>query len=136
MKRSKPLARTSRLARGARIKAVNRPRRASEFQRCYHSRERVRWVKGLGCLVCLTVSPLFYTMSAGKCDNAHVGGNGGMGRKGPYTEIVPLCRKHHRLFDEHRFPCDVPELRGWLLKMAGTIETHWQAHLNATRHAA
>ncbi|MHB1097872.1 MAG: hypothetical protein ACYC3F_17070, partial [Gemmatimonadaceae bacterium] len=83
MKRSKPLARTSRLARGARIKAVNRRRKASEFTRTYHSRARLRWVKSLPCLACTAIAPLF-GMTCGPSDNAHTE-TAGAGRKADYT---------------------------------------------------
>ena len=56
-----------------------------KFEREYHSDTRRRWVAELPCLVC-SMTP---------CENAHTR-NDGMGRKGPYTTIVPLCGAHHR----------------------------------------
>lgn len=125
MKRSKPLARTSRLARGARIKAVNRKRRQTEFARCYGSRARVAFVKGLPCIVCF-MSP---------SDNAHTVTDG-MGRKAAYTAIVPLCRRCHQDYDQHRGDLAGPTMRRTIQNMAPKIEQLWQAHLNATRTAA
>ncbi|HZJ15828.1 MAG TPA: hypothetical protein VFD27_12315, partial [Chthoniobacteraceae bacterium] len=76
MKRSGPPARKTPIKRGGRPKARNPKRRASEFERCYHSHERVEWVSAQRCAVCL--SEVF-----NGCDNAHIAGDG-MGRKGSY----------------------------------------------------
>jgi hypothetical protein len=89
------LERKTPLKRGGRLKPVNRKRRTSEFARCYHSKERVAFVKSLPCACC--------TDRLTGCDNAHTR-NGGAGRKGDYTTIVPLCRGArgcHRLHHDH-----------------------------------
>lgn len=62
------------------VKRRNPKRQRSEFARCYHSKERVAFVKALPCIVC----------GHGPCDNAHIESDG-MGRKAHYTKIVPLC---------------------------------------------
>ena len=59
--------------------------KAQKFRREYHSRERVRFVAALACVVCAS-SP---------CENHHIRGDG-LARKGPYTAIVPLCAGCHR----------------------------------------
>lgn len=69
------------------LRAKNAKRAASEFARCYHSEERVEWVRSLPCVV-------------GGCrndsiENAHIEGDG-TSRKAGYEKIVPLCRTHHR----------------------------------------
>ena len=142
MKRHKRLSRTpgyrmprSPMKRGQRIARVNRKRKASEFARCYHSRERVRFVKGLGCLICVAVGAEAYVASVGRCDNAHTETDG-MGRKAGYDTIVPLCREHHRRYDEHRHPCDKPEVRQYLKTMAPKIEAAWQSHTQRGKAAA
>lgn len=82
--------------RSGRPKAVNRPRRASTFARCYGSKARVAWVRGLPCAACGVL---------GASQNAHVLGPDGMGRKGGYAGIAPLCGPRgtdegcHRRFD-------------------------------------
>lgn len=68
---------------------------------------------------------------AGKCDNAHTA-TLGMGIKADAETIVPLCRSHHRRYDEHRVPFDNEESRAWLQRQAPKIEAAWQAHLNRT----
>lgn len=69
----------------------NVKRKASEFQRCYHSKARVRFVKSEPCPVCQALGMRHLVES----DNAHIVG-GGAGRKAGYEKIVPLCRLHHR----------------------------------------
>lgn len=64
------------------VKAVNRKRRDREFERAYHSVERVEFVKSLPCRAC----------NGAGSENAHTkDSEAGMGRKGSYRSIVPLC---------------------------------------------
>lgn len=79
------------------IRRRNPKRRASEFARCYHSKERVEFVKSLPCVAC---------GRGGLSENAHIE-TGGMGRKSGFEKIVPLCGYRdrlahgcHRLLDE------------------------------------
>lgn len=90
MKRSGPIRRLTPLARGKPPKQRNAKRRRSEFARCYHSKARIRFVASLPCA------------ADGNDDrripreNAH-SQNDGMGRKGHYTTILPLCHRcHHK----------------------------------------
>jgi hypothetical protein len=121
----RPLTRRTPLQRGKPPRKVNPKRRKSEFARCYHSRQRVRWVKSLPCLVCASISPLLIHCT-GPSDNAHTVTDG-MGRKAGYDTIVPLCRSHHRRYDEHRAPFDRPEAREWLHAVAARVEEAWLA---------
>lgn len=73
------------IKRGGPVKKVNRKRKASEFARCYHSKRRVSWVKGLPSVV----------SGESPCDNVHVRGDGA-GRKAGYEYIIPLTRAEHR----------------------------------------
>lgn len=107
------------------VKKVNAKRKASEFARCYHSRERVRFVKSLGCIYCTALSPFFGLTTCGKCDNAHTVTDG-MGRKSDYTSIVPLCRVHHRMFDEHRGPLADMAVRDAIKSTAAEVERRWR----------
>lgn len=68
------------------IKRSNPKRRASEFRRCYGSRDRVMAIKALACYVC----------GRAPSENAHLPSRSGMGRKGDWTEIVDLCHACHR----------------------------------------
>lgn len=127
------MIRKSPMKRGGRIKPVNRKRRQSEFARCYHSRERVAFVKALPCLVC----------RRGPCDNAHIE-TGGMGRKADYTKIVPLCsmgaddpfgpgypKGHHGFFHQigrESFVTCYPKLALDLEAAAAETERLWQGH--------
>jgi hypothetical protein len=110
-------ASTKPIARGGKPKARNPKRRASEFARTYHSRERVEFVKAQPCIVS-GYSP---------CDNAHIEGDGA-GRKAHYTKIVPLLRKYHRELHqsraafEKRYDVDLDAL-------AAITELAWQAFL-------
>lgn len=105
----------SRIGRKTPVKKVNRKRKQSAFARQYGSKERVAFVKSLPCAACGVI---------GFSENAHLLGNDGAGRKGPYTSIGPLCgrirtyaignptvQRHwayielrgcHQLYDEHR----------------------------------
>lgn len=69
-------------------------RERAEFARVYGSKERVAWVKAQPCVGC----------GARPSDNHHTK-NGGFGRKGDYTTIVPLCRGCHRALHNGRKPC-------------------------------
>lgn len=91
----------STLKRSGRVKPVNRKRRASEFKRCYHSKERVAFVKSLSCIV-RTIPGHVSAFHLGEIENAHVGRRAGGSRKGPFTEIAPMCRRHHHIFHEGR----------------------------------
>lgn len=84
------------------INKVNPVRRAREFARCYGSKARVEFVKTLACGVCGTTPS----------DNAHIhGGKSGMGRKADHTDIIPLCRQCHTLYDEYKLKLDSAALR-------------------------
>ena len=111
-----PKAARTPIARGKRPNRSNTKRKAAEFARCYHSVERVEFVKRLPCAACGVV---------GYSQNAHVGKDGkGAGRKAHYTMIAPLCGPRsipqldgrlfvwegcHSLFDAHCLPAFTPE---------------------------
>ena len=123
MKRSTPLRRRTR------VKRANRARKASEFARTYHSKERVAFVKSLPCV-------MHTYRCEGRAENAHLG-NGGMGRKSDHTNIVPLCRYHHR--ELHRLGVERFEdfYDGVSLPLfADNTEALWQEHVAAwQRHS-
>ena len=77
------------IARHVRIAARNVKRHKTEWARAYHSAARVAFVKSLPCA---------FTGEDGYPlrENAHTV-SGGMGRKGPYTSIIPATREVHRL---------------------------------------
>jgi hypothetical protein len=107
------------------VKRRNAKRKASEFARCYGSRARVQFVKALPCCYCNALSTLLGDVTKGRCDNAHTE-NGGMGRKAGYATIVPLCRNHHKRFDEHREPFDAATIRKAVQRYAAVVEDAWQ----------
>lgn len=80
------------LASGApprkRPKRANPKRKASEFARCFHSLERVQFVKDMPCTVRHSGG------CGGQIDNAHRKGDGASRRSG-YENILPLCTMHH-----------------------------------------
>lgn len=86
------IARRKPIKRGKPPKRVNAKRKASEFERAYHSHERVGFVQGMECVGCRSRGVRQMTRSA----NAHTA-NGGMGRKAAYEYIIPLCHECHTL---------------------------------------
>lgn len=122
--------RRSPIKRGKPPRKVNTARKAKEFARCYHSKERVQFIKSLPCVVCW---PSVYrlgacmTCSPPTSDNAHSVGDGA-GRKAGYQTIVPLCRDHHIRYDQHREPFDIEEGREAIQANAPIIEHLWQSH--------
>ena len=101
MKRGKPLTRRFSLrssvttemrksrkpiARKTVVKPRNAKRKAAEFARCFHSAERVEWIKSLPCCV---------SGIRGDIENVHVRGDGA-GRRAGFAWIVPMARELHR----------------------------------------
>ncbi len=78
------------VAKGKRPKPRNAKRRASEFERCYHSLDRVVFVNHLPCASCGAEPTAYEDRDFVEISNAHTR-NGGMSRKGGYKTIVPLC---------------------------------------------
>lgn len=105
-------------------KACNAKRRASEFARCYGSKERVEWVKSLPCVGCATYWPI-QPSPGWVSENAHTV-TGGKGRKADADTIVPLCAAHHRAYDRHRAPFDHDEMRERMKYTAKHVEAAWQ----------
>jgi len=102
MLRRKPLKRKASLKTRKPIPKKNTKRADANYARAYGSHLRVALIKTLNCVVC----------GATPCDNAHLhGSKAGMGRKGPYTDIVPLCRKCHTRYDEYTLKLDPAALR-------------------------
>ena len=97
-------------------RARNPKRSAAEFERTYLSAARVLFVKQLPCCQC----------GASPCENAHTTG-GGMGRKGHYSTIAPLCARCHSAYDEHRAPFDQPMVRAKVADAAGDTQSAWFA---------
>jgi len=116
-----PLRRRTPLARSPMKRGKRKP---SEFARIYGSKERVAWVKALPCIIC-TNRP---------CENAHTE-SGGMARKAGYATIVPLCRIHHRMYDERVWPFGEESQRAWIRELANRVEEVWQAYTVHQRNA-
>ena len=123
MKRSGAIKRTTALKRRASVKAVNTKRKATAFAHAYHSKERVAFIKELPCVVCASIFGPF--TPAVPSDNAHTGKAPGKGLKAHYSAIVPLCRNHHRRYDEHRAPFDISGNRAALPEWAALVERKW-----------
>jgi hypothetical protein len=124
LSRSPMPRRTSPIARTA---SQRKPRKPSEFARIYHSRERVRFVATMPCLV-------RDRMCDGPIQNAHTA-NGGMGRKAGYETVVPLCRWHHNQL--HHVGAETFQ-RGHHVTLAwsaGSVEALWQRALAGERSA-
>ncbi len=124
-KRRAPLRSSGPPERRTRVKPRNAKRKASEFARCYGSKERVAWIRSLPCIIC----ELRSTPQVGPSDNAHVTGDG-MGRKADARFIVPLCRMHHACYDIHRPPFHIGLVRKWAYNKSAEIDAMWSAHLH------
>ena len=70
------------MRRQKRVNPINRNRKAREFVRTYHSKERCAFISSLPCCAC----------GGSGSENAHgPDSDAGMGRKGGYKSILPLC---------------------------------------------
>ena len=70
------------MRRQKRVNPINRKRKAREFVRTYHSKERCAFISSLPCCAC----------GGSGSENAHTkDSEAGMGRKGSYKSIVALC---------------------------------------------
>lgn len=119
------ISRKTPLSRSKHPRKVNPKRRKSEFARCYHSKERVKFVRSLACCVC----------SARPSENAHIV-NGGMGRKADYDQIAPLCTFHHRqLHSVGRVRFENNHLVS-LAVAASSVEWRWWKHASELEESA
>lgn len=103
----------------SRLKKQSRPK--AETLRIYGSVERRLWMKAQPCCVC----EAFGLTQEGESHNAHTE-TGGTSYKADARTIVPMCRLHHQMFDEHRDPLDAPEIRDMLKKLAAKYDALWQ----------
>ena len=123
MLRRKPLKRKANLKTRKPIPKKNKKRADANYARAYGSKARVAFVKTLACVVCGTAPS----------DNAHIhGGKSGMARKGPYTDIIPLCRQCHTLYDEYKLKLDPAGLR----LVADALEMYCSSTLPRRKEAA
>lgn len=113
---------------GEPAKARRKVRRSKAWERSYLSLERVFFVSAV--LSCIVES--CNTDDGDYLDNCHAH-TGGTGKKGPYTEVFPGCREHHREHDagRERFQeaygvdvdhCCAETERAWLLWGAEVVE--------------
>lgn len=101
LKRGKPLRAKSPLRDRKPLRPVNPERIARLREQQFGGRHRDRIVS-LPCCACGRLGP---------SDPAHVRPRGMGGVKGKWWEIVPLCRRDHRAFDEYRGRFADPEVR-------------------------
>jgi hypothetical protein len=111
--------------RRKKIKATNPARRAKSFARTYGSKERCDWISSLPCAWCVLRGLVRISRPS---DNAHSEGGGGMGMKAGYATIVPLCRRHHEQYDQHRAPFDTLSARACVRFLAEHTEAAWQQY--------
>lgn len=110
------------------IRRKTKKRKPSEFARIYHSKERVTWVKSLGC---------FFAPSGecvGPIDNAHTESGKGTGYKAGYEVIVAACRKHHQQFDQRQAQFAIASVRAKVRQLAADTEKAWQECCSPTAH--
>ena len=117
MKRSPLPPRTKRIKSGKPPKRSGRPRvkprTASEYQRIYGSKARVRWIKAHFCCCCEAVT--------GRNHNHHVV-TGGTSRKADADKIVSLCPGCHYLLHTG----ELGRSKEWWLAMADLTDQEWQ----------
>ncbi len=108
------------------IRSKNVKRSADAFERCYHSEERVEWVKNLACIVPLCLKP---------SENMHIEGDGAS-RKASYDKIVPACRGHHRTRKDSLHNLGREEFEGThyvdLAALALDTERNWRRYAGHT----
>lgn len=109
MKRSRPL-------RKSRLKAVGKQRPA-KWAKAYGSEARVRFVKSLPCAWCATTRT--------ERHNAHLPTKSGMGRKGPYTAIVPMCAVCHDRLDGRAYPRPTAQELETFWNIAEQVQADW-----------
>jgi hypothetical protein len=100
------------------VKKVNAKRSKKEFAACFHSKERVAWIRNLPCIGC---------GREGISENAHSIGGGGSRRAG-YETIGPLCGGLdgcHRKYDTWLAPFDTQESHEIIQRAAMTIQSAW-----------
>lgn len=126
--------RSAKQLRALAAPATSRPRprnpehQAKSFARQYGSLDRVRWVKTLPCAACCV---------EGWSENAHLLGNDGARRRGPYDTIGPLCGNRfttvgcHTLYDEHEEQFDAMYPTFDPVAVAAQTEVGWQASAEA-----
>lgn len=107
-------------------RAKNVKRSADEFTRCYHSDERVEFVKSLPCVVAGCDKP---------SENAHIEGDGA-GRKASYTKVAPICGGHHRTRKDSLHSLGREEFEGTHLVDLGALaldtERCWRRYVGHT----
>ena len=86
------------IAKGPSTRTLQRDRKAAAFKRCYGSRERVAFVKALGCAVCGWDTKEARPGQRHSIENAHTR-SGGASRKADADTIIPLCWTHHDEYD-------------------------------------
>ena len=100
-------------ARSGKIKP--KPRKPSETLRIYGTPARRKWIKSLPCHVADCVK------SCGPCEgeivNAHAV-SGGKSRKADANTIVPLCHRHHVMYDRYVAPFDDKAVRASIIGAA------------------
>lgn len=109
------------------VKRRNPGRRKREFERAYHSAERVAWVKRRPCVV----SDRSF-LCAGQIQNMHITGDGA-GRKAAYDKIVPCCAYHHALMHQQGIATFSANYDLNLTALAEATELAWRAHRGDVR---
>ena len=101
-------------------------RKAERFARCFHSEDRVTFVKSLPCCVTGARATAFDPI-----DNAHVitDGSEGTSRRGGFSCIAPLKRSVHRMLHDQpeKFRRLYPFAdEAWFTEAAALTEKLWQ----------
>lgn len=110
MKCSKPLK------SGGRIKP-NWKRRDANFVRQYGSSARVLFVKSLPCCWCATTQE--------ERQNCHLPSRSGMGRKGDFTTVVPMCGSCHDRLDGRAYPRPTESEMEMFWHIAEQVQADW-----------
>jgi hypothetical protein len=101
------------------------------MERVYGSKARRAWLKAKPCVVCVMVVPIL-ALSAKEwhSDLAHTV-TGGMSRKADASTVVPMCRRHHRMYDTHEGFLGKPEVRAAIIGAAAAYDLAWTSQASA-----
>lgn len=119
------------------VKPRNPAHQAKAFAHDYHSKERRAWVASQPCVACVIfgdVPQCRIRDNRGElvCDNAHVCGSRGAKLKGHYSEIAPLGRWHHSMYDSRLGKYANEDVRAVIQLRAAQTQEFWLLHQGAS----
>lgn len=102
-----------------------RAKRNRKWEAAYGSEGRVQFIKRLPCAWCATTERDRH--------NAHLPTGAGMGQKGPYTAIVPMCWQCHDKLDGRARPRPTESEMETFWHIAAQVQADWLDHCSRNR---